>query len=251
MRGTGMLFGRVLLGGACISMLVGCAAGESFKQILPGIHLDQRSKTIAVDGAICLRKGILEYVAVAEGGKEYESALRLYCRPAHLQQAMLMAGYEVSEVPRAAWGDYGADADGERSTDAPAAAEPPASYWEKRAGKPEYVCMSVEVTGADGVVTRVPVEDLLIDRRTGESPEPLRWVFTGSYFDEGGRDRPAVFAADESRSVIALWYDPSCVLNLAEDVGNPYRGEDIGIEAGEGSVPALNTPVRLIIRPTD
>lgn len=234
---------------ASVSVLtVGCASGESFRGIHPGIRWDRRLARISIEGSVCLERGILEYLAVAPGGKEYESLFRLHCRPMHLQQVLLMAGYEIGEPAAEARGDYSAD-QSKRAADAPLAATPPADYWSKTAGTPTRVAIDVEVQDDAGAWVRRPVEAYLVDRETGWPPERLRWVFTGSYFVEGDAERPGFFAADRARSVIALWYDPTCLLNLADDVGNPYRGEDAGLEVNPATLPPRDTPMRLILRP--
>ena len=232
---------------------VGCRRGESFQEVLPGVRLDRKARAIAVDGAVCLEAGILEYLAVARGGKEYESVFRLHCRPAHLQQALLMAGYEVTQVLPTARGDFDAapaTAPRSRPSGAPQPVGPPSKYWQKKATPPAHIEISIEVKESQGAWVRRPIETYLIDRRTGAPPQRLRWVLTGSYFQRLSPDEPGVFAADETRSIIALWYDPSCLLNLAQDVGNPYRGEALGLELNSSVLPPVDTPVRLILRPS-
>lgn len=232
---------------SAVLLATGCATTESFQQIHPGIRWDRNLARIAVDGSVCLEDGILEYVAVIPGGKEYESFLRLNCRPMHLQQVMLMAGYEIGEPDEAARGDYAGES--KRDADAPPAATPPKGYWSKSVGTPNQVAIEIEVQDEAGVWNRKPIETFLIDRETGQPPKQLRWVFTGSYFVEGSADQPGFFAADRAQSVIALWYDPTCLLNLSGDVGNPYRGDDAGLEVGRAGRLQRDTPVRLILRP--
>ncbi len=95
---------------------------------------------------------------------------------------------------------------------------------------------------------RVPVEQLLIDRRTKKPPGPLPWVFTGSYFNKDPISGNEVFRADEELAFIALWWEPSVLINLTKDFGNPYRNRDQGFEANPKRLPAKGTPVKLILR---
>ena len=95
---------------------------------------------------------------------------------------------------------------------------------------------------------RTPVEQLLIDRHTKKPPAKLPWVFTGSYFTQSVLDGREVFMADEELAHIALWWQPSVLINLTKDFGNPYRGEDQGFEANTKALPPKDTLVKLIFR---
>ncbi|MBN1511392.1 MAG: hypothetical protein JXB13_05210 [Phycisphaerae bacterium] len=201
------------------------APADTRVTLFPHVVLDSAAGTIEVDAHFCLRRGILEYAAVAEGGKTYESLLVLPCRPSHLQTALLLAGCEPGSV--------GPDARGD---------EPPTTAPAKRG-----TIIRLEI--ALGLPAEaVPIERFLIDRRTGRSPDPLRWVFTGSFFHRDQPDSPEYFIADVERSVIALWYDATALLNITRDVGNPYRGP-VGLEVNTLMLPPPETPVRLRIIP--
>ncbi len=241
---------RLLAVCALMVLMAGCATQARFEPLLPGIALDRAAGVVRVDGAFCLRSGILEYVAVSAGGKEYESLLRLHCRPSHLQQALLMAGYEIGEVPAPARGDYvGVDPNvpADRPPAAPTPAAPPESYWARAASGGTQVRIDVAVWREDGSWQRADVVRFLVDRRTGAAPTGLRWVFTGSYFDPDVPLGQPTFAADQTRSVIGLWYDPTAILNLTVDIGNPYRGAQRGVAVDEEEVPPADTPARIFI----
>ena len=245
-RGT---IAHTLLAGTLAGLTLGCASAPAFKEILPGVRLDRTARLVSVDGAACLDRGILEYVAVAENGKEYESLFRLRCRPAHLQQALLMAGFQVGEVTQDALGDY-ADKPGPEAQPPHSGGSPRATRCgeQPKSAPPMYVTIDVEVEQPDGSWKRQPIESFMTDRRTGRPPARLCWIFTGSYFARSGPDDAGVFAADHTLSVIALWYDPSAVLNLTEGVGNPYRGAAAGLEVNPDAIPPRGTCVRLVLR---
>ncbi|MBM3859950.1 MAG: hypothetical protein FJ395_09905 [Verrucomicrobia bacterium] len=95
---------------------------------------------------------------------------------------------------------------------------------------------------------RVPIEQWLIDRKTKKPPTGLRWKFNGSYFSKNPITEQPVFLADAEQAHIVLWWQPSIVINLADDRGNPYRGDDQGFEANPAAVPPTGTPVKLIFR---
>jgi hypothetical protein len=105
--------------------------------------------------------------------------------------------------------------------------------------------VSIEVEWQD---KRIPVEQLLIDRHTKKPPGRLPWIFTGSYFNRDPISGNEVFRADEEQAFIALWWQPSVLINLTKDYGNPYRGNDQGFEANAKLLPPKGTPVKLILR---
>jgi len=192
---------------------------------------------------------------VADGGKEYESVLSLGCRPSHLQVAMLIAGYQAGEVNPQARGDFAGGRD--PTTDpaanplpagAPQVTGPPGDYWASRAGEPTRVTVDVEIRQADGTWKPQPLEGLLVDRRTGRSPPRLTWAFTGSFFTLDETTRREYFVAEAEKSIIALWYDPTALLNLVDDIGNPYRGDSQGLQVNRATLPPKGTPVRLVLR---
>lgn len=95
---------------------------------------------------------------------------------------------------------------------------------------------------------RVPIEQWLLDRKTKKPPTALRWKFNGSYFTKHPISNLPVFLADAEQAHIALWWQPSIVVNLADDRGNPYKGDDQGFDANPAAVPPVGTPVKLIFR---
>ncbi|MGB2987323.1 MAG: YdjY domain-containing protein, partial [Phycisphaerae bacterium] len=234
-----------------VALLSGCAApGGVGKAALPGIVVEQRSQTLQVEGKVCIEEGILEYLAVAEGGKEYESVFALDCRPSHLQAAMLIAGYEAGEVAPELRGDLSPQADPAANPPpegAPQVTRPSEEYFAKAAAEPTRVTIDVDVRQSDATWQRRPIEHFLIDRSTGRLPPRLTWAFTGSFFYRDEQTRLEFFVADTEKSLIALWYDPTALLNLTQDVGNPYRGDGAGFELSAANLPGKGTPIRLIL----
>jgi hypothetical protein len=221
--------------------------------VLPGIVVDQRAREVQIDGEVCIEQGILEYLAVADDGKTYESLFQLHCRPSQLNAALLMAGYVTGEVPRALRGDFSSEATTTapaRPAGAPVLVPPPKRYWD-RTTRATGVTIHVDVRQPDGTWRRRSIESFLADRGNNHPPAPLTWAFTGSFFAQDPATNREVFVADVELSVIALWYDPTALLNLLRDVGNPYRGESNGLEVNRTGLPPVGTPVRLILRRAD
>ncbi len=217
----------------------------------PGIVVDPGRHEVRIDGEICIEQGILEYLAVADEGKTYESLFQLHCRPSQLNAALLMAGCVAGPVPPELRGDFvpeGPTTAPARPPGAPAIPQPPRGYWQRAGSGPTHLTVAVEVRRPDGTWQRRNVESFLVDRGHKRSPAPLAWAFTGSFFARDETSKSEVFIADVERSLIALWYDPTALLNLVRDVGNPYRGESNGLEVNRGGVPPIGTPIRLILR---
>lgn len=216
---------------------------------LPNITIDMRSREIVLDGRICIEAGILEYLAVSREGKTYESLFELDCQPQHLHAALLLAGYVAGNLAPELQGDFAPQAAASRPEGAPAIPTPPDRTLSQSGPTPSNLTVEVELKQADGSWRRQPLEKLLVNRSTRQPPERLRWAFTGSFFRRDEDTGEEYFIADVEKSLIALWFDPTALVNLAADVGNPYRSEDGGLEVARTDRPAKGTPVRLVLRP--
>ncbi len=238
-----------------IALPGGCAAGSpGDRGALPGILIEHATRTLQVEGRVCIEGGILEYLAVAGDGKEYESVFALDCRPSHLQVAMLIAGYRAGEVAPHLRGDLAPGVDPAANnppSGAPKVRSPSSEYFAKAGSQPTRVRIDVEVQRSDGTWRRRPVEHYLKDRGTGQTPPRFTWAFTGSYFQRDAQTGVEFFMADAEKSLIALWYDPTALLNLTQDVGNPYRGDVSGLAVNAAKLPRKDTPIRLILRPAE
>jgi hypothetical protein len=173
-------------------------------------------------GSISVTNGILEFVAVEPKGRDYESFLTLTCQPSALKFALLLIGCEPAP----------ADA---------LTKEKPGS----RIG--DRLRLEVEWQ-SNGKPKRVPLDQLMLDRRTKKPPTNLAWHFVGSYFTKSVINDQDIFLSDAEQAHIALWWSPAVLINLIGEHGNPYRGEDQGFEVNEAVVPAKDTPVKLILQ---
>jgi len=184
------------------------------------IRVDTAARRIEVPARINMSKGILEYIAVTANGKLHESVLEMQAVPSHLHMAMLLLDLEPNEY-------VSVKPQGRRISKAGARVRMFVERPSTKAGK----------------VERVPVESLLWNRKTKRPGKPAEWAFMGSIFWE------ASYSADSARSVIGLVPDDTCVIGATEDVGNPYRGEGLGFEVNTRDIPAVGTPVTLVIEP--
>lgn len=201
---------------------------EFVKRVGPGLYeigtvmVDMNAKQAKVPGRINMTRGIIEYLAVVDGrGKLHESILALNVQPSMLQLALILMGLEAGE-----WA--------------------PPEPGGRRA--PTFVKMGDPVSlfvewAKDGKTERMPADALIFNRETQQSLKGNRWNFTGSFFSGRG------FAADVTGSVIATFFDYRAVLNVSQQIGNPYRGQNQGYEINVSAVPPVDTPIRLVFEP--
>jgi hypothetical protein len=202
----------LLLAAAAISLVNTADVQRAGKQVrLPGLVIhDVAQPFLEASGKVARTNDLLEFIAVEPEGRDYESLLALDCKPSALQFSLLLIGCETGALKQA---------------------------------------RSAVIIEAEYKNKRVPIEHWLIDRKTKKIPTDVRWVFNGSFFVKNPVTELPVFLADAEQAHIALWWQPGIPINLADDRGNPYRGDDQGFEANPATVPPAGSPIKLIIRP--
>jgi hypothetical protein len=187
---------------------------------LPGLTIHGgQNKYIEMPGQVCLADGILEFLAVEPQSREYESVLTLQCKPSAMHFALLLIGCEPG---------------------------PPA--YRAKPGKRTGDRLHLEVQWTeDGKSRRLPAEQFLLSRRTKQPPKDLQWIFSGSYFVTDFSSNQ-VFQADAEQAFVSLWWSASIPINVGRDYGIPYREENEGFEVNAAKIPAVGTPITLVIR---
>lgn len=166
----------------------------------------------------------LEFLVVTQAGAVHEALLRVECKAIDIKHAMeLLLMREGQRKPR-----YRGDAtvpDG------------------------ELVDIDVMWKDAGGTLRLNRIEDWIYNRVEKDNMTPGPWVFTGSQsiWDESLRRER--FLADEAGNVIAIWRDPTCLIDnprdsATDDMAYIARSEN-------GVMPAMNSRVRMIIRKHD
>jgi hypothetical protein len=211
---------RLFLAAAVLLAPVACLAQSGPITNLPGLVVQGgENKFIEAKGKVALTDGILEFIAVESEGRDYESLFTIECKPSALEFALLLIGAETGAPPNKA-------KSGEKIGDR----------------------LNIEAEWRlEGKTTRVPVHQLLIQRRNDQPLDDAAWIFTGSYFikDISGRD---LFIADAEQAFISLWWNPAIPINLGGDFGNPYRADDQGFRAHTARLPPKGTTMKLIFR---
>jgi len=176
--------------------------------------VDLKARTVTCTGTLNMRRGTIEYLAVAPGGKLHESVLSVDVRPLHLQISLILLGLEPKGGLR-----YQGD------TQAPqgAAVELWAS-WQR-----------------DGRTVKVRAEELVWDvvkKRPMAAPARGKtWVFSGSRVDADG------FVADRELSLVGTYRDPAAILNNALETGS----DDAAYKVNERIAPPVGTPITLTV----
>jgi hypothetical protein len=198
---------------------------------LTRIKVNPKEGRIEIEGRFCLDEGILDYLAVVAGGREYESVLALNCKAWLLHANLLAVGAQCGPTEEAI--EYlkkNPPADG-KIPDKPGTKLRITIEWEK-----------------DGKTASVSASQVLFNRKTRKEAEDSEWVFTGSYFAKEPDTNRDVYMGDVDQAVIGVTYTPSAVINIGKDMGNPYDGADTGYEVNKRVVPKRGTPMKMIIQ---
>lgn len=179
---------------------------------LGDIVIDKKSRSITFPAQVNQDKGMLEYLIVHRKGKTHESLLNTRVEGYDLQVAFLLLGYEGSENKLAGQGDP---------------------------SLPQGDAIRIVIRQKSG--EEIPAEQWLInkfpegDRDVG----PMKWVYTGSYSWQGR------FQAQDTGSFAAIWHDPVALIDNASPGGESNRIWFVK----EGTVPAVGTPVDVVVFP--
>jgi hypothetical protein len=186
-------------------------------QFQPGVQLDWARRRVLVDGRIVLRSGPLEFFACFPG-KEHESIVRLEAAAVHVYMALGLMGLTPGHPP----------------------------VWDDDQGRflpAEGDLVEVRVEWEEGGARREarPCE-WMTEIEYGRPPRDVPWVFAGSI-----RRGETLLAADISGSGIALVDFPDSLLSLTR--GFSSRNELLWVVAEPAAIPALQTPVRVVLGP--
>jgi len=197
--------------------------------VLRGIEVDARAHRVTVKGYVCLEDGILEFLAVVAGGREYESVLALKCKPSGLHTALILAGGKPGDLDPAFMEDIRVLPDGVKPAGRPGDRFNVTVRWQE-----------------NGKAHEAPAYTFLLSRKTGRPPEPTPFVFTGSYFLKNEATGQEHYMADLDGGLIATFFDLGSILNMPVAEGNPYRGEQLGFALNKDVVPPKDTQVQVI-----
>jgi hypothetical protein len=183
------------------------------------VIVDTAARVAQVPCRVNMRRGVIEYLAVAADGKLHESVLKVEAEPLHVHVALMLLGLEPATRPR-----FQGDPE----------LLPPAPEGSAGAG------VEARVTWRqDGKQRSARLEEWAWDIPARRPMQPVAWRFTGVAPPGDGP------TTAEQRSVVATYRDPDAVLNNPL----PSGADDTVYKANERVVPPVGTAVMLELRP--
>jgi hypothetical protein len=198
--------------------------GPDGKTKLAYLHVDVASKTIDLDGDICLTEGPLELLATVAAAKEHEAVVRVKSRPRDIHLALLMIGLKPGSPGR--W-----------------------TYEDKKPKPFDATGDKVAITlvyELEGKTIHKPVNLLFKDPRTQKTAESNVFLFAGSKIQRPPEGE-AFYAADGTGDVATLVSFEEELLAWPKAASN--ANEDLQWVANTAEIPKLGTAVKLRLQP--
>src|SRR5262245_18553099 len=101
----------------------------------------------------------------------------------------------------------------------------------------------VEVNPGKGA-KRIPIEQVLVDRKTGKPMPRVKWLFTGSEMLRPNPDKPEVYGADESGTLVAIF--PVTAETVFQSSLSLADEKYVKLETND-KLPKVGTAVNLVI----
>jgi len=169
--------------------------------------INKKERFAAIEGAINMSDGLVEYLACNPKGKLHESVLTLFAEPYHIQMALLLLGLTPGDMPIEFQG----------------APKPPC-------GDPVNITISWE---DNGKIMEYPPEQLVINIKDKKNMNKADWVFTGSKILDGQ------YMAQIEGSIAAIFHDPFAIIDHRSIAG----ADDTLFFANKNILPPVGTPV--------
>jgi hypothetical protein len=207
------------------------------------VVVDTKAGVVRAPARVNMRRGIIEYLAVAGAGKLHESVLLVEAEPVHLHVGLLLLGLEpASREGRGRRAEGGGQSgSGTRLSSSPLSGERDGARAEHRGGSASAgTGVQAWVEWRQGGRVRLArLEELAWDIPAKRPMPPVAWVFTGASPPGDGPFRA------EQRSVVATYTDADSVLNNPL----PTAGDDTVYKANERLIPVVGTRMTLVLRP--
>lgn len=210
-----VLPGATALGGDSRQTAPASAAAQP-REFQPGIRIDWQRRAVLAEARVVLREGPLEFLACFSG-KEHESILRFAAAAEHLYMALGLVGLTPGRP--GAWDDAG----------------------RYHLPQGDLVDVSLEWDATSGR-RAAQAGAWLLEIEYGRPPLARPWVFTGSQ-----RGADGALTASLTGAGIALVDDPSSLLSLSRSRSS--RNAELWAHARSAEIPALDTPVTVVLRP--
>ena len=193
----------------------------------PRVEVDLDKKEVRVEAALSTElmwgEPVLEFLMMRGAARAYETLFLTEADPAHVQLGLVMLGLKPFPL---------------KSEGNPTAPENPAAAAPDAAAQTSPCLADVFVSWHTPAGEKtVPVESLIVSRRSKKTALPMPLLFNGSYYynnDEGKN----TFAASSSGIFIALLRNPVALFNLPYFEDSPYAEEPAGFAVRIDSLPS-------------
>ena len=221
---TAVLFGS---GVGMLLLLVASAMAQDKPN--EAIKVDKEKKTVTIACKVALRKlpnlseiypiEVIASLPAPQGQKAHETVVTFEAKPSDIHKAVESLGLKP-----------GKPAKGEG-----AAAEGP------------EVKIFLDLPGAGGLTKRLPIEKVLVDRKTAKVMPPLKWIFTGSISKQPDPNKPEkAYGADTTGTLIAIF---PVTDETVFQTGLTMKDEPlIKLETNTKVLPEIGTDVQLVIQ---
>jgi hypothetical protein len=194
-----------------------------------GLVVDKAKGTVTIDCTVAPRKlpklnqiYPLEVVATwptPKGQKAHETVVVFQAKPSDVHKALESLGLKAGKPGR---GEVG------------------------KASGP-LVKLFLEIPNSDGASRRLPIEQVIVDTRSGKTLPPLKWHFTGSALQLPDPEKDdTVYGADLTGTLITIYPvtdDTVLQSNLSAKDEGKYR-----LELNKEILPREGAPLKLVIQ---
>jgi hypothetical protein len=200
--------------------LPGAALGQ-------GVTVDKEKGVIIVPAKIAPRKiddpaykevypvEVIATYPFPKGKKAHETVVTFECKPSEVHKALVELGLKPGK---------------------------PAKSAEEVQEGPEVKLLLELSPGKPG--TRTPVERFLVDKKTGKPMPKVRWLFTGSVMVKPAPDKPEVYGADQTGTLIAIF--PVTAESVFQSSLSLKDEKYVKLEVND-RLPKVGTAVNLVI----
>lgn len=193
-----------------------------------GVTVDKQKRTVTIAAKIAPRKlpnlqqiypiEVIATYPAPKGNKAHETVVTFDAKPSEIHKALTDLGLKAGKP---ALGENGV------------------------ATGPE-VRIALLITDADGKTKKVPIEETLVQKKSGKPLPPLKWLFTGSAFKNPDPEKDdKVYGADLSGTLITVFPvtdDTVIQSNLSIKLEPTLK-----LETNAKVLPKEGTTVRLVI----
>jgi len=192
-----------------------------------GIVVDKEKKVVIVPAKIAPRKiederykeiypiEVIATFPFPKGKKAHETVVTFDVKPSDVHKALLDIGLKPGK---------------------------PAQTAEETQTGPEVKLFIETVPGKAG--TRVPVERCLVDKKTGKPMPKVKWLFTGSVMTKPDPDKPEVYGADDTGTLISIF--PVTASTVFQSSLSLKDEKYVKLETND-RLPKIGTAVNLVI----